>query len=122
MRRRVCVCTLARWRTRVALLRWTPPAPQLLFSECGERGSGDASFADPLGLCAPAHSDAAALQLFLTGVSTFALMVVTFGAALPSGLFIPSLVVGAAFGRMLGTMVRALQHTRAHWQLWSCAR
>ena len=44
--------------------------------------------------------------------------VVTFGAALPSGLFIPSLVVGAAFGRMLGTMMRALQHTRVHGPAW----
>ncbi len=43
------------------------------------------------------------ILLFIVG---YAFMVITYGTAAPTGLFIPSLVVGAAGGRLVGRVVR----------------
>ena len=45
--------------------------------------------------------------LTLLAVFTFALMTLTYGVSAPTGLFVPSLLVGAAWGRMAGRFVRA---------------
>ena len=45
--------------------------------------------------------------LALLAVFTFALMTLTYGVSAPTGLFVPSLLVGAAWGRMVGRLVWA---------------
>jgi chloride channel 7 len=47
-----------------------------------------------------------ALLLFFT--SYISLAVVTYGIAVPSGLFVPSLLSGAAFGRLFGNLAHKL--------------
>jgi len=46
-------------------------------------------------------------------VLTFFLMTVTFGIGAPTGLFVPSLAVGAAFGQLCGRLVSAA--VKHHW-------
>lgn len=52
-------------------------------------------------------------QLFIFGVLYYMLACVTYGLGVPSGLFVPSLLTGAAFGRLVGEIVSQpfqLQH------------
>jgi len=56
------------------------------------------------------HSTFSSGALFLFFVPYIAMACVTFGIAVPSGLFIPSLLSGAAFGRLCGHLLHKLDH------------
>eukprot|EP01061_Rhynchopus_euleeides_P016311 TRINITY_DN27598_c0_g1_i2.p1 TRINITY_DN27598_c0_g1~~TRINITY_DN27598_c0_g1_i2.p1 ORF type:complete len:963 (+),score=351.05 TRINITY_DN27598_c0_g1_i2:35-2923(+) len=56
----------------------------------------------------PGHLDNNAL--FTHGVLYLLLMVYTYGVAVPSGLFVPSLVTGAVFGRIVGQLVKEIPY------------
>lgn len=63
----------------------------------------------------------AALLLIATALR-FVLVVLSYGARVPAGIFIPSMAVGATFGRMVGILVKALQTTFPTWSLFAaCA-
>jgi chloride channel 3/4/5 len=47
-------------------------------------------------------------SLLLATVIRACLVVLSFGCRVPAGIFIPSMAVGATFGRMLGILVKAL--------------
>lgn len=49
--------------------------------------------------------------LFLFFVPYILMATVTYGIAVPSGLFVPSLLSGAAFGRLCGHLLHKLDHT-----------
>jgi len=49
--------------------------------------------------------------LFLFFVPYMVLASITYGIAVPSGLFVPSLLSGAAFGRLFGHLLHKLDHT-----------
>jgi chloride channel 7 len=49
--------------------------------------------------------------LFLFFVPYISLATLTYGIAVPSGLFVPSLLSGAAFGRLFGHLLHKLDHT-----------
>jgi chloride channel 7 len=49
--------------------------------------------------------------LFLFFLPYIALATLTYGIAVPSGLFVPSLLSGAAFGRLFGHLLHKLDHT-----------
>jgi chloride channel 3/4/5 len=49
-------------------------------------------------------------SLLLAVVVRTALVVVSYGCKVPCGIFVPSMAVGAMFGRMVGILVKAL-HT-----------
>jgi chloride channel 7 len=49
--------------------------------------------------------------LFLFFVPYITLAMFTYGIAVPSGLFVPSLLSGAAFGRLFGHLLHKLDHT-----------
>ena len=49
--------------------------------------------------------------LFLFFVPYITLAAVVFGTAVPAGLFVPSLLAGAAFGRLFGHLLHKLDHT-----------
>ena len=58
-----------------------------------------------------AFSDVA---LFLFFIPYISLAVVVYGIGIPSGLFVPSLLSGAAFGRLFGNLLRKLHPDLAH--------
>ncbi|PWN47941.1 hypothetical protein IE53DRAFT_364295 [Violaceomyces palustris] len=78
-----------------------------LFSECHEHESME-------GLCVSKPSEirplimAVLFAMIVKGVLT----IITFGIKLPAGIFIPTLAVGACFGRIVGLLVQYLQWTR----------
>ena len=39
-------------------------------------------------------------------VATFILAVITYGTAVPSGLFVPCILIGSGYGRIAGEMMR----------------
>lgn len=78
-----------------------------VFSECHEHESLD-------GLCV---SSASEIKPLLSNIAWAMLIrgsltVITFGIKLPAGIFIPSLAVGACFGRIVGLAVQYVQWTR----------
>ena len=50
--------------------------------------------------------------LFWYFILTFSLMTVTYGVGAPTGLFVPSLAVGASFGQLVGRIVASIARTR----------
>ena len=73
---------------------------QLLFKECeGE---------DYDGMCDPGPKTGLVLSLlWATAVRTI-FVVITYGCRVPAGIFVPSMAIGASFGRAVGTIVAAL--------------
>lgn len=51
------------------------------------------------------------LSLFLAFALRTLLVVISFGCKVPAGIFVPSMAVGAAFGRMIGILVEALHES-----------
>ncbi|KAJ3410942.1 glycerol ethanol, ferric requiring protein [Chytridiales sp. JEL 0842] len=59
------------------------------------------------------------LLLFLALIFRFVLTTVSLGLKVPAGIFIPSMILGALFGRMLGIIMLALQQSQPHWPIFS---
>ncbi|KAI4206856.1 MAG: hypothetical protein LQ348_000791 [Seirophora lacunosa] len=74
---------------------------EILFLECeGGRDYG--------GLCETKNTWRMVLSLaFATIMRTF-LVVISYGCKVPAGIFVPSMAIGASFGRMVGILVQAL--------------
>lgn len=47
-------------------------------------------------------------SLLLATFIRMGLVVISYGAKVPAGIFVPSMAVGATFGRMVGIMVKAM--------------
>ena len=47
-------------------------------------------------------------SLFLATVLRIGLVVISYGCKVPAGIFVPSMAIGATFGRMVGIMVKAI--------------
>lgn len=47
-------------------------------------------------------------SLFLATVIRIGLVIISYGCKVPAGIFVPSMAIGASFGRMIGIMVKAL--------------
>lgn len=47
-------------------------------------------------------------SLFLATVIRTGFVVVSYGCKVPAGIFVPSMAIGATFGRMIGIMVKAM--------------
>ncbi|SPO46984.1 related to chloride channel protein [Moesziomyces antarcticus] len=77
-----------------------------LFSECHEHESLE-------GLCVsqPSQIKPLILSILFAMALKGLLTVVTFGIKLPAGIFIPTLAVGACFGRIVGLLVQYVQWT-----------
>jgi len=61
------------------------------------------------------------LTLFLFCVVYFFLACWTYGMAVPSGLFIPGLVIGAAWGRLLAIGCRTIFHGQVSCSVYICS-
>ncbi|GAA5879751.1 hypothetical protein JCM16303_004161 [Sporobolomyces ruberrimus] len=79
-----------------------------LFSDC--------SGVDPYGLCDPNSSTPTVVLLLVSAFTKTLLTAVTFGAALPAGIFLPSLTIGACVGRAVGIIVARVQ--KANPEAW----
>ncbi|KAG2355500.1 chloride channel [Suillus spraguei] len=73
----------------------------ILFREC--EGGGDRD-----NLCQMAVQWPMANSLLLATFIRMGLVVISYGAKVPAGIFVPSMAVGATFGRMVGIMVKAM--------------
>lgn len=47
-------------------------------------------------------------SLFLATIFRIGLVVVSYGCKVPAGIFVPSMAIGATFGRMVGIIVKAM--------------
>jgi chloride channel 3/4/5 len=59
------------------------------------------------------------MAVFWTMTAKAVLTTITFGIKLPAGIFIPSLAVGACFGRIVGLLVQYIQWTQPHLSFFS---
>lgn len=46
-------------------------------------------------------------SLLLATVLRICLVIISYGCKVPAGIFVPSMAVGATFGRMVGILVKA---------------
>ena len=56
--------------------------------------------------------------LFATVVRT-CLVIISYGCKVPAGIFVPSMAIGASFGRMIGILVQALHEAFPHAKFFS---
>lgn len=56
--------------------------------------------------------------LFATIMRTF-LVIVSYGCKVPAGIFVPSMAIGASFGRMVGILVQAMHEAFPHAKLFA---
>ncbi|KAL5523651.1 hypothetical protein ACEPAG_7824 [Sanghuangporus baumii] len=75
----------------------------LLFHECDSTINVD-------NLCQTSAQWRIVNSLFWATVIRIGFVILSYGCKVPAGIFIPSMAVGATFGRMIGTMVKALNH------------
>jgi len=47
-------------------------------------------------------------SLFLATVVRVLLVIISYGAKVPAGIFVPSMAIGAYFGRLVGIIVKAI--------------
>ena len=47
------------------------------------------------------------------------LVIISYGCKVPAGIFVPSMAIGASFGRMIGILVQALHDTFPHSRFFS---
>lgn len=74
---------------------------ELLFKECeGE---------DYDGMCAPGPKFSIVLSLLWATMIRTLFVIITYGCKVPAGIFVPSMAIGATFGRAIGMLVAALQ-------------
>ncbi|KAJ6090464.1 hypothetical protein N7486_009279 [Penicillium sp. IBT 16267x] len=77
---------------------------QALFAECSSET------ADRFGLCVSGPASLAIVAMLLVGAAlAFLLASLTFGLDIPAGIILPSVAIGALYGRALGMLVRMWQ-------------
>ncbi|KAK3053619.1 glycerol ethanol, ferric requiring protein [Extremus antarcticus] len=74
---------------------------EILFLEC--EGGHDYD-----GLCDRQNRWRMVITLFLATFVRLFLVIISYGCKVPAGIFVPSMAIGASFGRMVGIMVQAL--------------
>ncbi|KAJ5243060.1 uncharacterized protein N7469_001387 [Penicillium citrinum] len=74
---------------------------EILFREC--KGGHDYN-----GLCEKKNRLAMVLSLAVATILRTGLVIISYGCKVPAGIFVPSMAIGASFGRMVGIIVQAL--------------
>ncbi|KAJ5689979.1 chloride channel protein [Penicillium macrosclerotiorum] len=77
---------------------------EILFREC--EGGHDYN-----GLCESKNRWSMVLSLFIATIMRVGLVIISYGCKVPAGIFVPSMAIGASFGRMVGIMVQALHES-----------
>lgn len=89
-----------------------------LFAECVTIGNNDI-----FGLCKVTTAGALAMAWLLVAAALlgFLLAAITFGLQIPAGIILPSLAIGALYGRALGVLVQLVQkHFSSSWLFAAC--
>ncbi|KAL4957800.1 chloride channel [Aspergillus filifer] len=77
---------------------------EILFQECqGEH--------DYHGLCESKYRWSMVASLATATILRVFLVIISYGCKVPAGIFVPSMAIGASFGRMVGIMVQALHES-----------
>lgn len=84
-----------------------------LFSECSETGT-NGEFGESL-LCDSTRLDKMFMVLIYAVCAKLFLTILTFGARVPAGLFIPSMTIGACAGRIIGMVVKLMTQAHPDW-------
>ncbi|KAF9786964.1 Cl-channel protein [Thelephora terrestris] len=79
----------------------------ILFRECDNNGDYD-------NLCQTSAQWTMVNSLFLATVIRTMLVIVSYGAKVPAGIFVPSMAIGAYFGRLVGIIVKAIYKDHEH--------
>ncbi|KAI5809336.1 chloride channel [Pyronema omphalodes] len=77
---------------------------EILFRECEGAGAHN----DHLGLCEPKHRFSMVFSLTMATLIRVFLVIISYGCKVPAGIFVPSMAIGASFGRTVGILVQAL--------------
>jgi len=85
---------------------------ELLFQQCD--GASDNEV-----LCQSRMQWSMAGALLIATALRFVLVILSYGCKVPAGIFIPSMAVGATFGRMVGILVKAIQTAFPSWNVFS---
>jgi chloride channel 3/4/5 len=88
---------------------------EILFREC--EGGGDYD-----NLCQSWAQWRMVNSLLLATVLRIALVIISYGCKVPAGIFVPSMAVGATFGRMIGILVKALYNAFPHSSLFAACQ
>ncbi|CAO3629272.1 unnamed protein product [Mucor hiemalis] len=89
----------------------------VLFREC--EGAGTENYH---GLCDKSEMGRMVILLFFATALRCLGTIVTYGARVPCGIFVPSMAIGATFGRMIGLLVKAWQEADPEFFLFSSCR
>ncbi|GAA5982172.1 hypothetical protein JCM11641_000610 [Rhodosporidiobolus odoratus] len=84
----------------------------VLFREC--EGGGDYE-----NLCQSWAQWRMVNSLLLATVIRTCLVIVSYGCKVPAGIFVPSMAVGATFGRMVGILVKAMYRAHPTWSMFA---
>lgn len=74
----------------------------ILFREC--EGGGDHD-----GLCQASSQWSMVWSLLLATVLRIGFIIISYGSKVPAGIFVPSMAVGATFGRAIGIIMKAIE-------------
>ncbi|KAJ5218620.1 uncharacterized protein N7498_000719 [Penicillium cinerascens] len=77
---------------------------EILFRECGGGHDYD-------GLCEAQNRWSMVFSLAIATILRTGLVIISYGCKVPAGIFVPSMAIGASFGRMVGIMVQALHES-----------
>ncbi|KAI9752837.1 MAG: sensitivity to high expression protein she9 [Chaenotheca gracillima] len=77
---------------------------EILFLEC--EGGHDYN-----GLCEAKNRKSMILSLAIATLLRTFLVIISYGCKVPAGIFVPSMAIGASFGRMVGILVQALHES-----------
>ncbi|KAJ5370585.1 chloride channel protein [Penicillium cataractarum] len=77
---------------------------EILFREC--EGGHDYN-----GVCQTKNRWSTVLSLAIATILRTGLVIISYGCKVPAGIFVPSMAIGASFGRMVGIMVQALHES-----------
>lgn len=86
-----------------------------LFREC----EGDYDY---VGLCEPKNRPSLIVSLLIATVLRIFLVIISYGCKVPAGIFVPSMAIGASFGRMLGIIVQWLHESFPNSQFFSACQ
>jgi len=94
------ITAMVGWFNRFVRIDMTE-SMSILFREC--EGGGDYD-----NICQTSVQWPMVNSLFLATILRIGLVVVSYGCKVPAGIFVPSMAIGATFGRMLGIIVKAM--------------
>ncbi|TIA90569.1 hypothetical protein E3P99_01506 [Wallemia hederae] len=92
----------------------------VLFRECD--GIGGARSEENFGICDSGEDWTTINRTLLATLLRTLLLIITYGAQVPAGIFVPSLAAGATFGRLVGTLSRMVYSRYSHIPLFGECR